>query len=149
MLTASKEEQQRLLQVVEQWQRMGHARDVQISQLQNENEIVQGKCKLTLNSHTPIPQLLCTFMYSLPIMTTIHFCSVDTLTVSYQQLQVSSNEEKQQLQDQIAQLENSLLAQQLPTSSSLSSHHHEGSRTQNGELKENHITVSTSTVNCT
>ena len=149
MLTASKEDQQQLLQVVEQWQRMGHARDVQISQLQNENELVQGKCKPTLNSHTPIPQLLCTFVYSLPFMTTIHFCSVDTLTVSYKQLQVSSNEDKQQLQDQITQLENSLLAQQLPTSSSLSSHHQEGSHTQNGEMKENHITVSTSTVNCT
>ena len=44
-MTASKEEQQRLLQVVEQWQRMDHARDVQISQLQNENELVQDKCK--------------------------------------------------------------------------------------------------------
>ena len=44
-LTAIKKEQQRLLQVVEQWQRMGRARDVQISQLQNENELVQDKCK--------------------------------------------------------------------------------------------------------
>ena len=44
-MTASKEEQQRLLQVVEQWQRMGRARDVQISLLQNENELVQDKCK--------------------------------------------------------------------------------------------------------
>ena len=70
-MTASKEEQQRLVQVVGQWQKMGRARDVQISQLQNEKELVQDKCKLTLNSHTPIPQLLCTFMYSLPIMTTI------------------------------------------------------------------------------
>ena len=59
-LTASKEEQQWLLQ---QYQRMGPARDVQISQLQNENELVQDKRKLTLNSHTPISQLLCTFMY--------------------------------------------------------------------------------------
>ena len=44
-MTASKEEQQRLLQVVEQWQRMGRTRDVQISQLQNENELVRDKCK--------------------------------------------------------------------------------------------------------
>ena len=44
-MTATKEEQQRLVQVVEQWQRMGRARDVQISQLQNENELVQDKCK--------------------------------------------------------------------------------------------------------
>ena len=49
-MTASKEEQQKLLQVVEQWQKMGRARDVQISQLQNENELVQDKRKLTLNS---------------------------------------------------------------------------------------------------
>ena len=41
-LTASKEEQQRLLQ---QYERMSRARDVQISQLQNENELVQDKCK--------------------------------------------------------------------------------------------------------
>ena len=143
MLTASKEEQQRLLQVVEQWQRMGRARDVQISQLQNENELVQDKCKQTLNSHTSIPQLLCTFMYSLPIMTTMYYCPVDILTVSYQQLQVSSNEEKQKLQDQITQLENSLSAQQLPTSSSFSDHHQEGLQTQNGELRENHITIYT------
>ena len=39
-LTASKKEQQRLLQVVEQWQRKCYARDVQISQLQNENDRV-------------------------------------------------------------------------------------------------------------
>ena len=115
---------------------MGRARDAQISQLKNENELVQDKCTLTLNSHTPIPQLLCTFMYSLPIMTTIYYCAVDTLSVSYRQLQVSSNEEKQQLQDQITQLENSLPAKQLPTFSSLSDHHQEGSHTQNGELNE-------------
>ena len=54
-LTASKEEQQRLLQVVKQWQRMSHARDVQISQLQNENELVQDKCKLaSLEAYIPI-----------------------------------------------------------------------------------------------
>ena len=129
-MTASKEEQQQLLQAVEQWQRMGRVRDVQISQLQIENDLVQDKCKLTLNSHTPI----------LPIITTIYYCPVDTLTVSYRQLQVSSNEEKQQLQDQITQLESSLLAQQVPTSS-LSDHHQEGSHTENGELKENHITI--------
>ena len=145
-VTASKEEQQRLLQ---QYQRMGRARDVQISQLQNENELVQDKCKLTLNSHTPIPQLLCTFMYSLPIMTIIYYCPVDTLTISYRQLQVSSNEEKQQFQDQNTQLESRLPAQQLPTSSSLSDHHQEGSHAQNGELRENHITIYTNTVNCT
>ena len=43
-VTASKEEQQRLLQVVEQYQGMGRVRDVQISQLQNENELVQARC---------------------------------------------------------------------------------------------------------
>ena len=43
--TASKEEQQRLLQVVEQLQKIGHAKDVQISLLQNENELVQDKSK--------------------------------------------------------------------------------------------------------
>ena len=41
-LTASKEEQQRFL---EQRQRMNRARDMQISQLQNENKFLQGKCK--------------------------------------------------------------------------------------------------------
>ena len=41
-LIASKEEQQRVLQ---QYERMGCAKDVQISQLQNENELVQDKCK--------------------------------------------------------------------------------------------------------
>ena len=41
-LAASKEEQQQLL---EQCQRMGHARDIQISQLQNENKLLQDKCK--------------------------------------------------------------------------------------------------------
>ena len=67
-VTASKDEQQQLLH---QYQKMVHARDVQISQLKKENELIQDKCELTLNSHIPIPQLLCTFMYSLPIMTTI------------------------------------------------------------------------------
>ena len=41
-LAASKEEQQRLLQ---QYERMIRARDAQISQLQNENEPMQDKCK--------------------------------------------------------------------------------------------------------
>ena len=74
------------------------------------------------------------------------FCGnlVDTLKVSYRQLQVAANDEKQQLQDQITQLKNSLSAQQL-----LSDHHQAGSHTQNGELKESHITIYTSTVNCT
>ena len=89
------------------------------------------------------------YVYVLPSYHNHNYCQVDTLTVSYQQLQISSNEEKQQLQDQITQLENSLPAKQLPTSSSLSDHHQEGSHTQNGELKENHITIYTSTVNCT
>ena len=44
-LAARKEEHQQPLQALEQWQRMGRARDVQISQLQNENELVQNKCK--------------------------------------------------------------------------------------------------------
>ena len=98
---------------------------------------------LHLNYHTSIAHLLCTFMYFLPIMTLMYFCLVDTLTaVSYRQLQLFSDEEKQQLQDQITQLENSTSVQQLPTSSSsLSDHHQEGSHTQNGELKENHITI--------
>ena len=77
------------------------------------------------------------------------FLLVDTLTVSYRQLQVAANDEKQQLQDQITQLENSLSDRQLLTSSSLSDHHQEVSHTQNGELKESHITVYTSTVNFT
>ena len=81
------------------------------------------------------------YVYVLPSYHNHNYCQVDTLTVSYQQLQISSNEEKQQLQDQIAQLESSLPAQQLSTSSSLSDHHQEGSHTQNSELKENHITI--------
>ena len=71
-LTASKEEQQQLLQ---QYKRMGHAKDVQILQLQNENEVVQEKCKLTLNSHTPIPQLL-----------SHHYYNTSTVNCTYQQL---------------------------------------------------------------
>ena len=49
-LAASEEEQQRLLQVVEQWKKMFHSREMEISQLQNENEQlrVQDKCKLTI-----------------------------------------------------------------------------------------------------
>ena len=43
------EEQRRLLQVVEQSQRMSRARDAQISQLQNENELTQDKCKQVIN----------------------------------------------------------------------------------------------------
>ena len=48
-LAASKEEQQRLLQGMEQHQRMSRARDTQISQLLNENEIMQNKCKQVIN----------------------------------------------------------------------------------------------------
>ena len=77
------------------------------------------------------------------------FFLVDTLKVSYRQLQVATNDEKQQLQDQITQLENSLSAQRFLTSSSFSDHHQEGSHIQNGELKENHITIYPCTVNCT
>ena len=44
-LTASKEEQEEQQQRLQQYQRMGRARDVQISQLQKENELVQDKCK--------------------------------------------------------------------------------------------------------
>ena len=48
-MTASEEEQQ----LLQQYQRMVGARDVRISQLQNENELVQDKCKynykLTVN----------------------------------------------------------------------------------------------------
>ena len=40
-LTVSKEQQQ----LLQQYQRMGRARDVQISQLQTGNELVQDKCK--------------------------------------------------------------------------------------------------------
>ena len=44
-LAASEEEQQRLLQEVEQWKKMFHAREMQISQLQNENKQLQDiKC---------------------------------------------------------------------------------------------------------
>ena len=45
MVVASKEEQQRLLQGMEQHQRMSRARDVQISKLLNENEFMENKCK--------------------------------------------------------------------------------------------------------
>ena len=44
-LAAKKEEHQQLLQTLEQWRRMGRARDVQISQLRNENELVLDECK--------------------------------------------------------------------------------------------------------
>ena len=44
-MTAGKKEQQLLLKVVEQWQRMCYARDVQISQLRDENDRVLGICK--------------------------------------------------------------------------------------------------------
>ena len=49
-LAASEEEQQQLLQVVEQWKKIFHSREMEISQLQNENEQlrVQDKCKLTI-----------------------------------------------------------------------------------------------------
>ena len=49
-LVASEEEQQRLLQIVEQWKKMFHSREMEISQLQNENERlrVQNKCKLCI-----------------------------------------------------------------------------------------------------
>ena len=44
-LAASEEEQQRLLQEVEQWKKMFNDREIQISQLQNENKQLQDKCK--------------------------------------------------------------------------------------------------------
>ena len=44
-LTASKKEQQRLQSSLEQWQRMGRARDQQMLKLKNENEVLQSKCK--------------------------------------------------------------------------------------------------------
>ena len=44
-LAATEEEQQRLLQVVEQWKKMFHARGMQISQSQNENKQLQDKCE--------------------------------------------------------------------------------------------------------
>ena len=44
-LAVSEEQQQRLLQVVEQWKKMFNARGIQISQLQNETKQLQDKCE--------------------------------------------------------------------------------------------------------
>ena len=57
LLSASKEEQQRLLQ---QYQRMGH---VQISQLQNENELVQDKCICNISLHRELIYYTCEFTF--------------------------------------------------------------------------------------
>ena len=47
---AASEEEQRLLQEVEQWKKMFHAREMEISWLQRENEQlhVQDRCKYTI-----------------------------------------------------------------------------------------------------
>ena len=45
MLAASKEEQHRLLQVVEQWKKMCYARDMQVSQLQSEQLLDKCECE--------------------------------------------------------------------------------------------------------
>ena len=67
-LATNKMEQQRLLLVLEQWQRMGRARDVQISQLQNENELVQDKCKQI----TWIPLHVLMWLYGFCVHYTLH-----------------------------------------------------------------------------
>ena len=43
-LTASKKEQQHLRSSLEQWQRMGRARDQHMLKFKNENEVLQSKC---------------------------------------------------------------------------------------------------------
>lgn len=45
MLKASKEEQQSLLQVVEQWKKMCHAKDKQVSRLQSKQLLDKRKCE--------------------------------------------------------------------------------------------------------
>ena len=43
-LAASKKEQQHLQSSLEQWQRMGRARDQHMLKFKNENEVLQSKC---------------------------------------------------------------------------------------------------------
>ena len=44
-LTASEEEQQELLRVLEQTKRMGYARDLQISMLESDGQLMLEKCE--------------------------------------------------------------------------------------------------------
>ena len=44
-LTASEEEQQELLRVLEQTKRMGYARDLQISTLESDGQLMLEKCE--------------------------------------------------------------------------------------------------------
>ena len=44
-LTASEEEQQELLRVLEQTKRMAYARDLQISMLESDGQLVLEKCE--------------------------------------------------------------------------------------------------------
>ena len=44
-LTASEEEQQELLRVLEQTKRMGYARDLQISMLKSDGQLMLEKCE--------------------------------------------------------------------------------------------------------
>ena len=44
-LTASEEEQQELLRILEQTKRMGYARDLQISMLESDGQLMLEKCE--------------------------------------------------------------------------------------------------------
>ena len=44
-LTASEEEQQELLRLLEQTKRMGYARDLQISMLESDGQLMLEKCE--------------------------------------------------------------------------------------------------------
>ena len=44
-LTASEEEQQELLRVLEQTKRMGYARDLHISMLESDGQLMLDKCE--------------------------------------------------------------------------------------------------------
>ena len=44
-LTASEEEQQELLRVLEQTKRMGYARDLQISMFESDGQLMLEKCE--------------------------------------------------------------------------------------------------------
>ena len=48
ILASSEEVQQRQVQVVEQWKQLYQKREMQISQLQNENEQLQDKCEYSI-----------------------------------------------------------------------------------------------------
>ena len=66
-LTAHKKEQHQLLQVLEQTQKMARGRDVQISMLQYENELLQDKlCMITSNVYMLFEYSSSIFMLNTP-----------------------------------------------------------------------------------